>query len=580
MAGRIPQHFIDELLARTDIVDLIDGFVPLKKGGKDFQACCPFHDEKTPSFTVSQSKQFYHCFGCGANGTVISFLMEYRHLEFLDAIEELANKAGLTIPTEVGTHKPQANLLELYELLELVVGHYGKQLREHPQAELAVDYLKKRGISGEIAKQFELGYAPAGWDNLIQSLGQSEAAQERLSKTGMIIQRDNGGYYDRFRERIMFPIRDQRGRVIGFGGRVLGDDTPKYLNSPETPIYHKGRELYGLYQARQANKDLRSVYVVEGYMDVIALAQYGINNAVASLGTAATSEHLEKLFRSCPRIIFCFDGDRAGKNAAVKAMETALPLLQDGRQVFFKFLPEGMDPDDDVRANGPEQFQSDDTLTSLSDYLIRISREDADLDSVEGNSLFMKNISPRLEALPDGVFRSLLVEQIRKITGLQADSMPTAQAPPQQSRPRSRPLYQSDSGGMTKVSWLIAMLLKQPDLALLVEDPVRLKRSGVAGIDTCVELIEAVVERPDMTTAQILERWRDTRFSKRFQELSSKRFLDEDNIDLKNEFLGAISSIDGDIDNVLSQAKNQTLGNATDELKERLRGLQKSHDSK
>lgn len=576
MAGRIPQQFIDEILARTDIVDLIDGFVPLKKAGKDFQACCPFHDEKTPSFTVSQNKQFYHCFGCGVNGTAISFLMDYRHLEFPEAIEELANKAGVPVPKEVGSRKSDGNLMELYELLEMVVRFYCTQLKEHPSATRAVDYLKQRGISGELARQFELGYAPAGWDNLIQNLGQSEAAQERLSKTGMIIRRDNGGYYDRFRDRIMFPIRDQRGRVIGFGGRVLDDDTPKYLNSPETPIYHKGRELYGLYNARQNNKDLQSLYVVEGYMDVIALAQYGIQNAVASLGTATTSDHLERLFRTCPRVIFCFDGDRAGKKAAEKAMEIALPLLQDGRQVFFKFLPEGMDPDDYVRAEGAEKFIGESELTSLSDYLLNISRDNADLGSAEGSSLFMKNISPRLEALPAGVFRTLIIEQIARLTGLKSENIDSA-APASISRKnRPRLLYQQSSAGMTKVSWLIAMLLKQPDLALLAGDSDILEKSHLPGIDTLLELVATVKERPDISTAQILERWRDTRFSKRFHELSSQQILNDENINLKEEFLSAIASIKSDIDTPLEEARNVSLQQASPELKARLRDLQKS----
>ncbi|MFT5350242.1 MAG: DNA primase, partial [Gammaproteobacteria bacterium] len=423
MAGRIPQNFIDELLARTDIVELIDGFVPLKKMGKDFKACCPFHDEKTPSFTVSQNKQFYHCFGCGANGTAISFLMEYSHLEFLDAIEELASKAGLPIPEEASQPRTDSNLSELYELLELVVRFYCSQLREHPQSSRAVEYLKNRGISGEIAKQFELGYAPAGWDNLIQALGKSDASQKRLALTGMIIKRDNDGYYDRFRDRIMFPIRDPRGRVIGFGGRVLDDETPKYLNSPETPIYHKGRELYGLYQARHTNKDLQRVYVVEGYMDVIALAQYGVNNAVASLGTAATSDHLERLFRATPQIVFCFDGDKAGEKAAARAMETVLPLIKDGRQVFFKFLPEGMDPDDYVRDFGAEKFQSSDELTFLSDYMVNISKDGNEMSTVEARSLFTSNISPLLELLPEGVFKQMMLQQIEKLTGLPAQSI-------------------------------------------------------------------------------------------------------------------------------------------------------------
>ena len=299
MSGRIPQHFIDDLLARIDIVDVIDGYVPLRKAGRNHQALCPFHDEKTPSFTVSQDKQFYHCFGCGANGTAITFLMEYSHLDFVEAVEELAARAGLEVPREGGgpVRARDDGLTELYELMELVVDFYRRQLREHPDAKRAVDYLKQRGITGEIAAEYELGYAPSGWDNLLRQLGQSDGAQQRLARIGMTIKRDGGGYYDRFRDRIMFPIRDQRGRVIAFGGRILDEGTPKYLNSPETPIFHKGRELYGLYQARRRQKDIERLYVVEGYMDVLAMAQYGVVNTVATLGTAVTKDHIEKLCR-------------------------------------------------------------------------------------------------------------------------------------------------------------------------------------------------------------------------------------------------------------------------------------------
>ncbi|HKK16132.1 MAG TPA: DNA primase, partial [Gammaproteobacteria bacterium] len=299
MAGLIPQQFIDDLLTRIDIIDVIDGYVPLRKAGRNHIARCPFHDEKTPSFTVSQEKQFYHCFGCGANGTAIGFLMEYAGMDFVEAVEELAGRAGLEVPREGGQPSRDSGVTELYELMEMVVRYYCRQLREHPEAQRAVDYLKERGLTGQLARDFELGFAPAGWDNLVNELGGSDAALQRLAKTGMIIQRENGGYYDRFRDRIMFPIRDQRGRAIGMGGRVLGDGTPKYLNSPETPIFHKGRELYGLYQVRHKQKSIEQLFVVEGYMDVLALSQHGIGNCVATLGTAVTQDHMERLFKVC-----------------------------------------------------------------------------------------------------------------------------------------------------------------------------------------------------------------------------------------------------------------------------------------
>ncbi len=578
MAGKIPQSFIDELLARTDIVELIDGFVPLKKAGKDFQACCPFHDEKTPSFTVSQPKQFYHCFGCGANGTAISFLMEYKHLEFLDAIEELANRNGMPIPREAGQAKTDNRSAELYELMELVVRYYGTQLREHPQAGQVVDYLKKRGISGEVARDFELGYAPAGWDNLIKELGSSEAGQERLGRAGRVIQRDGGGFYDRFRERLMFPIRDQRGRVIGFGGRVLKDeDTPKYLNSPETAVFHKGRELYGLYQARQSQRDLERVYVVEGYMDVIALAQFGIKNAVASLGTAATPEHLQRLFRSCPEIVFCFDGDNAGKKAAARAMETSLALMEDGRRVFFRFLPEGMDPDDFVRDRGAQSFLDNSDLILLSDHMINVAKSGNDLSTIEGRSVFMKNMEPMLAQLPEGVFRQLMLQQVEELTGLNKSSI-AAKLPEKAAPAKTRvPLFRTEVAGMTRISWVIALLLRQPSLATLVEEPSSLEKCQAAGVDTLVELLQSIHESPEISTAQLLERWRESRFNKRFHELSSMEVFDNESLDLSREFLDAIQGMLEEAESPFLEARNVNLADASEELKSRLRNLQKGN---
>ncbi|NIP82922.1 MAG: DNA primase, partial [Gemmatimonadetes bacterium] len=352
MAGRIPRQFIDDLLSRVDIVDVVDEYVPLKKGGKDHKACCPFHNEKTPSFTVSADKQFYHCFGCGAHGTAIGFLMEYAHMDFVEAVEDLAARAGLEVPREAGSGQREESLQPIYDILARASAWYQKQLRQHPEAGSAKDYLKGRGLSGEIAAQFQLGFAPTGWDNLLGAIGATDAERALMARAGLLVDKGGGGFYDRFRGRVIFPILDRRGRTIGFGGRVLGDDTPKYLNSPESAIFHKGRELYGLYQARKAAGKPERLIVVEGYMDVVALAQHGIRNAVATLGTAATEAHLEQLFRVSQDVVFCFDGDEAGRRAAWRALETALPAMHDGRQAFFMFLPEGQDPDSLVRERG------------------------------------------------------------------------------------------------------------------------------------------------------------------------------------------------------------------------------------
>ncbi|MCB1848273.1 MAG: DNA primase, partial [Halieaceae bacterium] len=313
MAGRIPQAFLDDLLDRVDIVEVIDRRVKLRKSGKNYTARCPFHEEKTPSFSVNPDKQFYYCFGCGAGGNALGFLMDYENLDFPRAVESLASSAGMEVPREPSStpHDPEREQgnKALYALMEDVARYYRGQLRTHPQAQRAVAYLKGRGLTGQIAREFDLGFAPPGWDKLMKALGTGPEQVTLLKDSGMLVENEQGRLYDRFRDRVVFPIRDQRGRVVAFGGRVLGDDKPKYLNSPETSIFHKGRELYGLYQARQANRKLERLLVVEGYMDVIALAQHGISYATATLGTATSRTHLERIYRLCPEVVFCFDGD-------------------------------------------------------------------------------------------------------------------------------------------------------------------------------------------------------------------------------------------------------------------------------
>ncbi|MEO0369271.1 MAG: DNA primase, partial [Pseudomonadota bacterium] len=419
MAGRIPQYFIDQLLNRTDLVDLIDGYVPLKKAGNNYKACCPFHNEKTPSFTVSPQKQFYHCFGCGQSGTAISFLMEYDHLEFREAIEKLASAAGLEIPEEAQGQQipaPKTEGVDLYELMNEVNTFYQQQLRHHATKAAAVDYLLQRGLSGVIAKRFGLGFAPEGWDNLMSALGKSAPKQKALMTTGMLTSNDKGRTYDRFRARIMFPIEDHRGRVVGFGGRVLDQGEPKYLNSPETPIFHKGSELYGLYAARGAIKETGCVLIVEGYMDVVALAEAGIDHAVATLGTATTPMHLQRLFRHSENLVFAFDGDRAGRAAAWKALETCLPTMEDGRTVSFMFLPDGEDPDSMVKKVGTESFNKlIDHATPITDFLVNHLAEQADLTRLDGRAKMAKLAKPLITKLPRGILRQLVIESVAKL---------------------------------------------------------------------------------------------------------------------------------------------------------------------
>ena len=420
--SRIPQNFIDDLLSRLDIVDIVDRRVKLKKAGKNYSACCPFHDEKTPSFTVSPDKQFYYCFGCGANGNAIGFVMEYERLGFVETIESLAQHAGLEVPKE-NTKQNQvqdSRRKELYEQLNKASLYYQNQLKEHPQRLNAVNYLKGRGLTGVIARDYNLGYAPPGWDNLLLKLGQNEHDISLLIDSGLLVHKpEERKTYDRFRHRIIFPIRDTRGRVIGFGGRVLGDDKPKYLNSPETEVFSKGRELYGLYEARQSSRQLDSLIVVEGYMDVIALGQYGIQNAVATLGTACGEEHLTLAFKYVDEIVFCFDGDNAGRNAAKRALMNSLTSMQDGRQIRFLFLPEGQDPDTLVRQVGSDRFN--DMIKNaipLEDFLFEVASENININSMDGRAKFSKVASPLIGKIPEGVYRELMFNNLAKRTGL------------------------------------------------------------------------------------------------------------------------------------------------------------------
>lgn len=420
--SRIPQTFIDDLLNRIDIVDVVDSRVKLKKSGKNYSACCPFHDEKTPSFTVSPDKQFYYCFGCGATGNALGFLMGYERQGFIDAVESLAKTAGLEVPKETTQQDRQyaTRQRNLYDILAKASAYYQQTLREHPARARAVKYLQGRGLSGTIARDFGLGYAAPGWDNLLIKLGTNEEDRRLLADSGLVIRKEEDDkLYDRFRNRIIFPIKDTRGRTIGFGGRVLGDDKPKYLNSPETEVFHKGRELYGLYEARQFNQQLDNLIVVEGYMDVIALAQFGIGNAVATLGTACAEEHLQLAFRYVSEVVFCFDGDNAGRSAAKRALLNSLSSMQDGRQVKFLFLPEGQDPDTLVRQIGPDRFKAQiKSAIPLEEFLFDVAAEGIDVHSMEGRARFSKIAAPLLNELPQGVFRELMLTNLAKRTGL------------------------------------------------------------------------------------------------------------------------------------------------------------------
>lgn len=414
---RIPDEFIQNLLSRIDIVEVIGEYVPLRKAGANYMACCPFHNEKTPSFSVNHSKQFYHCFGCGVSGDVIQFVIEKNGLNFVEAIELLAGQAGLQMPQLEHNEKfAEQNLI--YTVLSEASSFYAKQLREHPVAKNAVQYLKDRGLTGIVAKRFELGFAPPGWDNLLHSFPAETQAKDTGVTAGLLVHRDNR-YYDRFRNRIMFPIRNRRGNVIGFGGRTIGaasNEEPKYLNSPETPVFNKGHELYGIYEAKQAIAHADQVIVVEGYMDVVSMAQAGINNIVATLGTACTEHHIKQLFKMAHEIIFCFDGDNAGRKAAWRALELCLPVLDDKHRIKFLLLPNGNDPDSYVRAHGLEVMQRQiKQAISLADYLFDTLTKDADLQQIDDRVRVANNIKEHLLKLPDGLFKTMLFDRLGSI---------------------------------------------------------------------------------------------------------------------------------------------------------------------
>jgi DNA primase len=517
MAGLIPQWFIDDLLNRADVVEIIDARVPLKKAGHEYKACCPFHGEKTPSFTVSPAKQFYHCFGCGVHGTALTFLMEYDHMDFVEAVETLAAQQGMEVPHEQGLQPEKLRVSEsLYEILEVASEYYRQQLKQHQHA---IDYLKNRGLSGEIAAQYSMGYAPAGWDNLMQQFTGSDITQ--LKESGMLTVNETGKTYDRFRDRIMFPIRDRRGRTIGFGGRILqSDGGAKYLNSPETPLFHKGKELYGLYEARQALRKLESFYVVEGYMDVIALAQHGVRNVVATLGTATTSDHLKQLFRIVPEIVFCFDGDRAGRDAAWRALENALPIMRDGHIIRFLFLPDGEDPDSMIRQHGKIEFER---LTSkaqtLSEYFFDRLSQDIDLQTADGRSKLAQLAQPHLQKLPGGVFHELMLDQLAELTGLTADRLSKVTNIDQEPALR-RPEKPASQQKNTPIRHLITLLLQQPELAQLVNSPEDIRQVELPGAELLFELLEFLHRHPQAHAGMILEHWRDSEYAKHLSKLA------------------------------------------------------------
>ncbi len=519
--SRIPQDFIDTLLERTDIVSLVDGRVSLKKAGHEYQARCPFHDEKTPSFTVSPAKQFYHCFGCGAHGTAISFLMEYDRLEFRDAVELLAHQVGLEIPEDARAGEPAEKLEPLHAVMAEADRFYRRALRE---SSAAVAYLKNRGVSGAMARQYGLGFAPPEWDQLEHRLGDRRAGVT----AGLLIEKDQGGCFDRFRNRIMFPIRDTRGRTIAFGGRTLGDDKAKYLNSPETPLFHKSRQMYGLFEARQALRDLPRLLVVEGYMDVIALAQHGFANTVATLGTATTAEHLQTLFRHTEEVVFCFDGDAAGQRAAQKAMQRCLPVMRGARRVRFLFLPEGEDPDSLVHGeNGVARFQAAiDAARPASEVLLGQLTEGIDRNTPDGRAQLVEKARSYVDALPPGAFRNALIGELATLAALPADDLHRLYAQP--ARPRSNteqsaPTQAANNAHavrLTPARRALALLMHEPALATQVEHAGALRASSAPGAAILADAIDFFKSNPNVALSRWLEHYREHRAFNLLQQIA------------------------------------------------------------
>lgn len=517
MAGKIPQEFILDLLQRVDIVDLIDARVPLKKTGSNFIARCPFHSEKSPSFSVNREKQFYHCFGCGAHGNAISFLMEYERLSFPESVESLARDAGLTIPRDIATDagtEASADLSRLYDVQAQIAHFYAKQFKQHRDGSRAIQYLKARGVSGQIARQYMLGFAPPDWRNIPDCY-----ALEELEACGLMVRKDRA-YYDRFRDRIIFPIRDRRGRVVGFGGRVLGDGSPKYLNSPETPVFKKHKEVYGLYELQSQVRNPERILIVEGYMDVIALAQHGIPYAVATLGTATSEDHISLLFRCTKELVFCFDGDEAGRSAAWKALSVVLPALKDGRQAKFLMLPEQQDPDSLVRAEGSSRFVERIVHgVPCSEFFFERLVDGGNLESMEERAALANAAKPLLELIPQGVFRTMMMRRLNQLIGLNlspAGNSTRITGPDRRMETRQK-------GRPSALVALMTLLTHHPELAKSVdrgtrECLIRHKRFG-----PILEYLFSIVDRfPDITPGGILEGSRGTPFESAIRSIASK----------------------------------------------------------
>jgi DNA primase len=535
MAGKIPRPFIDDLLNRVDIVEVIDSRVPLKKKGKEYWACCPFHSEKSASFSVSQNKQFYHCFGCQQSGNAISFLMEYDHMEFVEAIETLAQTMGIEVPYEKGQtpSAPTHSFNPLYESLERCSNYYQTQLKQNP---LAIEYLKQRGISGDIARDFAIGFAPQGWNNLTGD-------KKTLTEAGMLIEKENGQPYDRFRHRLMFPIRDRRGRTIAFGGRVIDpEDNPKYLNSPESPVFHKGSEIYGLFELKKGSNNIDHILVTEGYMDVIGLAQHGVKTAVATLGTAINNEQIEKLFRSSKSLIFCFDGDNAGKKAAWRSLEQCLASLKEGRIARFLFLPEGHDPDSYIQEYGQQAYLSEiDKAATLSEFLFNTLTAECDISSSEGKAMLLDRLDPYVKLIPLQSLKDQILSRAESLTSNKHE----ARLEKLLSRPGNNheTRIQLPEQTWTPTRLAINLLLQKPALAHGTGNQYELSETKIPGIDLLLKILDRIQDEPDISTQNLLQRFQGDEHESHLYQLAAMRPQVEDEASLDKMFQDCLNRL-------------------------------------
>ncbi len=567
MAGRIPQSFIDDLTARADIVELIGSRVQLKKAGREYRACCPFHNEKTPSFWVSPAKQFYHCFGCGAHGTALGFLMEYDKLSFPEAIEELAGRLGLDVPREASSQPDTSgSTAPLYDMNLKVAKFYASVL---PNDARAKEYAKKRGLTRETIDKFMIGFATNSWNDVLKRFGGNDADKRALLECGLIIERERTDsralerHYDRFRDRLMFPIRDSRGRVLAFGGRIIDQGEPKYLNSPETMLFHKGRELYGMYEVRQNRGTLRRLLVVEGYMDVARLHQAGVTYAVATLGTATTPEHLRRIFKLVNEVVFCFDGDKAGRAAAWRALGNALPEARDGRQIRFLFLPEGHDPDSLVGEEGREAFERRlEGALPLSEYLVSALAEQADLSHADGRAQFAELARPLVTKVAPGVYRDLLIDRLsesikiptarlnqlwfNEATGAGGTHTITSSPEPARFSAAGRTQRARDGGGgRGLVTKAVKLLVHFPPIAATISGAqlTRLEMTDDAGSRFLFELVDQLQQDPAAHTGQLLERWRERPEGARMRALAGEELPGIDEAGAALELASAIETL-------------------------------------